>query len=791
MFRFRLADFPSSAVKYAIGPFISWLRRATKLYDPADEHAAEFRAQQMQAVLRLTPLAMSVQMACALVVPVTLWNDLPKHQLIVWAAAIGALAFVSIRAWWRSYRRPAPRTASERAISRVVLHAALLSSLWALLPAMARDLADPEARYLIGILVTGMVCAGGFALAVVPIAGTVFVAIVGVGAAAELSRRGGPLALPLTLQLIGYAAIVIYTVWATARMMLARMVAEARASRQSEVISLLLRDFEDRSSDLLWELDENFRFSHISTRFADALKLSAEQRHVVNSLSVMEPLIPNDDEAQAAWTALRIALDQRSAFRDRIFITQSEDDRRWWSLSARPLTDSEGKWRGWRGVASDVSERQRALRRLNWLAHNDNLTGLVNRTKLLAVLQSLLPDMIANQHSLALVLLDLDGFKQINDSRGHAVGDQVLQVFGQRLLQNSRRGDTVARLGGDEFAILVLGPRDEADLEPFLERLLHSLAQPCDVAGQSCSLKASIGISRAPLDGNDADTLVSNADTAMYAAKHAGGHQYCFFSPAMADAGKRSTALTHALRGALERGELNLVYQPQIRTGDWKVCGFEALLRWRHPEFGEVSPAEFIPLAEAANLMPSIGDWVLTQACKQAATWPGSPRISVNVSATQLDRPSFVGRTAEEAARLAPGQLELEITESTLIVDPESALSVLRGLSRSGIHTALDDFGTGYSALGYLRRFPFDTLKIDRSFIRDLAQDGEAQILVDAILALAQALGMATVAEGVESFGEAELLRSKGCTVLQGFLISRPLPPDKINAFLGEWRGLS
>ena len=763
------------------------LQRRLGLYDATDAQAAVFRAQQRQAVLRLTPMAMSIQLACALVVPLTLWQQVSPAALLAWAIAVAALAAISLKAWWNARRGPPRATASVRSLQRVVLHALLLGALWALLPLLAHDLADAESRYLIGVLVTGMVGAGGFALTAVPLAGTLFVALVGAGAAAGVALRGGALAPVFALQLAGYAAIVIYTVWASARMMAARMVAEASASQQSEVISLLLRDFEDQATDVLWELDEQLRFVHVSPRLALALGLGAQDSRRDRTLERLQELVPGDDEARAAWAGFSDALAQRTPFRDVTLVLQAAEGRKWWSLSARCLADAAGRFTGWRGVASDITERQLALQRLHWLAHNDALTGLVNRTQLRAHLDRQLAGDPAHVPPLALLLLDLDGFKHVNDSKGHATGDQLLQVFGDRLLAVSRRSDTVARLGGDEFAVLVQGGLEPQALQSLLERLLNALAEPCRVDGQLFALNASVGVALAPADGRDADTLLNHADIAMYAAKHSGGHRYCFFNPALAEPGRRRVAMTQALRGVLARGELRLVYQPQVNALDRRVSGFEALLRWHSPEYGEVSPADFIPLAEAAGLMPAIGDWVLTEACTQAAGWPGSPRLSINVSATQLERPDFVGRAEAQARRLAPGQLELEITESTLIADPDAAVAVLRALRARGLRTALDDFGTGYSALGYLRRFPFDTLKIDRSFVQDLTRDAESAVLVDAILAMARALGMAAVAEGVEQPAEADLLSAKGCETLQGFLFSRPLPAADVAAFLAGW----
>lgn len=782
---------PASLAGSAASARSGWdaLCRRMTLFSGNDEQVAGFRAQQMHAVLRITPLAMGIQLGCAAVVPVALWGWLSATVLWLWSGSLAVLALTALRAWWLGRRRPPRTTASLRALRRVVAHAAMLGSLWSLLPLLTYDLSDPEARYLVGLLVTGMICAGGFALAAVPVAATLFVAMVGTGAAVSLALRGGPLAWVFALQLAGYAAIVIYTLWASARMMAARMLAEAQASHQSEVISLLLRDFEDHTTDLLWELDEARRFVHMSPRLARALGLNEPGQAPAQALDLLAPLVPADEEAQALWTAMKQALAQRDSFRDVIVILHGAGGRKWWSLSARRLTDAQGQPRGWRGVASDISERQQALQRLNWLAHNDTLTGLVNRTQVRALLETLLPGDPAQAQKLTLILLDLDGFKHVNDTQGHATGDRLLQRFGQRLLATARRSDTVARLGGDEFAIVVPGAAQPLELTPLLERLLNTLAEPCEVDGQVYTLRGSLGVALAPADGSDADTLMSHADIAMYAAKHAGGHRYCFFNQALAESGRRRLAMTEALRGAMGRGELRLVYQPQVDTSTWQVCGFEALLRWRSPDYGEVSPAQFVPLAEAAGLMPAIGDWVLTQACAQAAGWPRPLRVSVNVSATQLERPDFAAQAQARAAGLARGQVELEITESSLIQDPDAAVTLLHALRERGLRTALDDFGTGYSALGYLRRFPFDTLKIDRSFVKDLARDGEAQVLVDAILAMARALGMTAVAEGVETPLQANRLRERGCELLQGYLFSRPLEAEQVADFLQRWRG--
>jgi diguanylate cyclase (GGDEF)-like protein len=443
---------------------------------------------------------------------------------------------------------------------------------------------------------------------------------------------------------------------------------------------------------------------------------------------------------------------------------------------------------GWRGVATDITERQISHTRLRWMAHNDALTGLVNRASFRETLQQQLAG-TPSPVPLAVLVFDLDGFKQVNDSCGHAVGDTLLQEFAQRLRSAVRRADVVARLGGDEFTVLMHGVVDVAEVEAFERRLRVALDRPCSLAGQVLPLRASLGVALAPADGSDVDALMNHADIAMYAAKHGGGARFCFFHSGLAEAGRRRSQLQQALRGALARREFQLAFQPQVDTDSWQVCGFEALLRWRHADLGPVSPAEFIDIAEDAGLMPTIGHWVLTEACRMAAAWPQPLRVSVNVSATQLADKQFAEQVCQAIAStgIAAQRIELEITESTLIADVDTAVGTLGRLRALGCRVALDDFGTGYSALGYLRRFPFDTLKIDRSFVRDLSSDHDARVLVDTILAMSQALMMGTVAEGVESVAEARLLHDRGCSLIQGFLVSQAMANAELPGFLAGW----
>ena len=765
------------------------VRRRTRLFDDDDRDAPRFRAQQLQAVLRLTPFAMAINVFNTFLM---VWLLLPQGEgpfLAIWAVCVCALAVAALRGWVQQQRRPPRTTASHRTMRRWVARAMFAASVWAVLPAVEFPALDPGAQFFLGMVTTGMIGAGGFALSGVPMAATGFVAVIGLGGLVAMLRWDAPIAAGVAVMLVVYCAVVIASVWAYARTLGARLVAEAQAARQGEVIGLLLRDFEDHASDLLWETDARGRFVHVAPRLSVVLGVPPERLRRLRASALIGRRARGSDEADAHWRELRNAIGSGLAFRDLpICVSTRDGGAQWWSLSGRPLLDERGRPRGWRGVASDVTDRQLAHRRLSWLAHNDALTGLMNRTQFRELLHSWLQPLHGNRGALAVVVLDLDGFKQVNDSRGHAAGDLLLQAFGERLLSVARRHDAVARLGGDEFAMILHGARGREDVGPILERVFAAFAAPARVLEHSVALRASVGVALAPRDGTDVDTLLQHADAAMYAAKQQGGHRACYFDAALAEVGRRRSVLARDLAGAVARGELALVYQPQVRTTDFAVAGFEALLRWRHPVHGDVSPAEFVSIAESSGAMPAIGQWVLAEACRQARGWPLPVRVSVNVSPTQLAAPEFVDRVIEATLGLPPDRVELEITESVLVDDTAAAVATLNALRGRGYRIALDDFGTGYSALGYLRRFPFDTLKIDRSFVSDLTHDNEAQVIVDTILAMARALGMAAVAEGVESPREVTMLRERGCAMLQGYLVSRPLPADAVAPFLRAWR---
>ena len=442
-----------------------------------------------------------------------------------------------------------------------------------------------------------------------------------------------------------------------------------------------------------------------------------------------------------------------------------------------PLADG-----GWVATHEDITERRLAEDQIRHLAHYDALTNLPNRALFHEKLKQEL-DRIAAGEQLAVLYIDIDEFKSVNDTLGHLIGDELLKSVAASLSRCVAASDFVARLGGDEFAIVQTAVKTPAEVTELVRRVLDAIREPYECFGHQVTTDASIGIALAPQHGVDLDQILKNADLAMYAAKSAGRRTYRFFEPAMDAQVKARRKLEMDLRQAITDGALEVYYQPCISLQDNEITGCEALLRWHHPERGMIPPAEFIPIAEDTGMINQLGEWVLTTACAEAATWPDHIKLAVNVSPVQFKSGTLALKivAALAASGLAANRLELEITEAVLIRDDEAALAILHQLRGIGVRIALDDFGTGYSSLSYLQRFPFDKIKIDRCFVNDIAEPDGSSSIVRAIVNIAAARHMMTTAEGVETRQQQELLRALGCSEMQGDLFSPPKSAAEIN----------
>jgi diguanylate cyclase (GGDEF)-like protein len=439
-------------------------------------------------------------------------------------------------------------------------------------------------------------------------------------------------------------------------------------------------------------------------------------------------------------------------------------------------------------VHQDVTVQRAAEARIAYLARHDALTGLANRAVLREELQRQLLR-CARGEDLAVLYLDLDQFKPVNDSHGHGVGDGLLREVACRLRGCARETDLVARLGGDEFAVVQCGVPQPSSSRQLARRIVDALAEPVDVAGLRLHIGTSVGVAVAPFDGEDPDTLLKHADLALYRAKADGRGTLRYFEPEMDRRANERRVLEAELREALETGQFFLEYQPQLRLDETAVSGVEALLRWRHPVRGRVSPADFVPLAEETGLIVPIGRWVLEQACRDATAWPDTLRVAVNASAVQFRHGALLRDVmhALQLSGLPPQRLEVEVTESVMLQDQEQSVALLHRLRELGVRIAMDDFGTGYSSLSTLHRFPFDRIKIDRSFVADLEHRADARSIVRAVAGLGRSLGIATTIEGVENEAQLAIARLEGCAEVQGFIYSRPRPACEIADFVAHF----
>lgn len=557
------------------------------------------------------------------------------------------------------------------------------------------------------------------------------------------------------------------------------------ALRESEA---RFRDLVELSSDWYWEQDAELRFTQLSPKVADF------GLDVAEHLGKRRWELPVFGVSEEQWEAHKRALAAREPFRD--FVYQRYNQRgelRTISVSGRPVFDAGGRFRGYRGIGRDITEQRQAEERIRHLAHHDPLTGLPNRLLLHDRVGHAIAVAERSGRKIAMLYIDLDRFKHVNDSLGHAAGDRLLCAAAERLTACTRRSDTVARVGGDEFAVVLDDVEHSEDAALVAAKVLEELARPFGFGGHEVSVTPSVGVSVYPQDGADVEALLRNADAAMYQAKQAGGNTYQFFTPEMNAAAQQRMQLESDLHRALERREFALDFQPEVDIASGAIVSLEALLRWEHPQRGRLAPAEFIAVAEETGLIVPIGEWVLRRACMDALAWRalGHPelRVSVNCSARQCRRGAIVETVTRVLAQtgLPASALELEITESALMERGEQAVAALEVLARMGVSVAIDDFGVGYSSLAYLKRLPVRKLKIDRSFVQNLGGDAGDAAIVSAIVAMARSLGLAAVAEGVERTEQLAQLAATGCEAAQGYLFSRPVAEAGVPALLRDW----
>jgi diguanylate cyclase (GGDEF)-like protein/PAS domain S-box-containing protein len=539
----------------------------------------------------------------------------------------------------------------------------------------------------------------------------------------------------------------------------------------------ILADYEQTGQGWFWETDRRGVLTYVSPPIAEDLGRSPEEMIGCPLIDLFDL----EDTGQEGERTLLFHLSARSAFQELPIHSAIKTEERWWSVSGRPIFDDFDNFVGFRGSGTDLTEKRRSQEHASRLANYDSLTGLANRFQMSQALGKILTMPQETHRACAILLLDLDRFKHVNDTMGHPAGDALLVQVAGRLERAVGQSGQVGRLGGDEFQVIVPGRIQRSQLAQLASDIITSLSQPYSIDGQRVVIGASIGVALAPDDGVSSDELIRNVDLALYAAKDGGRGRYHFFAKDLHAEAETRARLEKDLRDAIVHGGLMLYYQPVVSTASETITGFEALLRWQHPTQGWIPPDKFIKIAEESGLIAQIGEWALRAACHDMARWPEDIRCAVNVSPLQFANPQLpaVVTNAIAQAGIDPSRLELEITESVFLNEDEGRDAMFAALKRVGVRLALDDFGTGYSSLGYLKKAPFDKIKIDQSFVRGATQpDSRNGAIIASITSLAHALGMDTTAEGVETLDELDLVRMHGCSHIQGYIYERPLDAE-------------
>ncbi len=740
------------------------------------EHLPIVRGEQIAAFKKALPFGVGATLINALIVIIYAMLHEPTVNLWIWSAIMMITTGIGVPAAYKAYKSEKvifPRP--EKHMRRPLQSAAAIGSSWAIGLILLMPGAPQTQQLLMTTVCAGMMCGGAYIFSTVPRAAVTFVATIAAGFAIAVTLSGlsnGTFALIALL--ISYSLVMFHaSYWNYSNYVRAWLQQielnsqKIELGNQNEVINLLLKDFEETASDCLWETDENQNLLHLSEELAARLNIDA-------SLSVPQKisdlLVQGGAEEHDVLHIIHEASEE-AFFRDYMLRLKTDFGDRWLSFSGKRKASG-----GYRGVVADVTDAQEAEAQIRHLAHFDGLTGLANREQLKLELATAFEAERDTGEAFAMLCLDLDRFKIINDAHGHLVGDAVLIASADRMRACLDQGDVAARVGGDEFTVLRRKGGGVEDAIVLAEKIIKALEQPIRVNDLIVQISTSIGISMCPEHGTSANELLKNADLALYRAKQSGRAQVCVFEQGMDDEASQRRAIEADLREAIREGQFRLFFQPLVDGVSRKAVGFEALLRWDHPECGVIGPEDFIGVAEKTGMISTIGEWVIREALNEAACWEDEQSVSVNLSPLQVKSPTLMSCVINALAStgVAPSRLEFEITESVLLDDSDNSLKTLHELHEMGIRISLDDFGTGYSSLSYLSSFPFDKIKIDKSFVQSIGDSTECRAIVRAVAGLAGSLGMRSTAEGLETQEQIDSVMAEGCSELQGFYFSRP-----------------
>ncbi|MCY7339223.1 MAG: EAL domain-containing protein [Sphingomonas bacterium] len=733
--------------------------------------SSPLRDTQLIARGQLAAFFASANAVAALLVAATLWGQVQIALLAGWA---GAVAICNLLAMHLARTqaithvgRSGRKVPQWQMVGEVIGRALLFLSL----PIYCFGSLDPSFQLIVATLLAGLGIAA-LGLVVVPACVTAWMScfVGGLSVVLVMARHTVPLGHMLAILFtLGVAVFGVVTV---ARWAFSQLKTNADVGSQSESASLLLQEYEQRGVGWLWQVDSENRVSYISSRMTALLgrPSSAIVGHSLPSLL-------------GGHAELGRVLLGKQPFNQLEMELKTARGTRWISIAGDPIIDTAGRFEGFRGVGSDITEVRQTQERLTHLANMDVLSGLPNRGRVRQLLGEALRTAVSSNVPCAIMFLDLDGFKPVNDTFGHPKGDAVLQAVAKRLCDEVAIDGHVGRMGGDEFAIVVNDAQSRTKVEGLADRIIRAIAEPYMIEQTEIRIGVSIGCAFGPIDGATVDDLILKADLALYEAKGAGRGVAKYFSSELQSEQEDRVQLESDLRKAIVAKQFHLVYQPLVNAKTQKLVGFEALIRWNHPQRGLIPPPVFIPVAEECGLMLQLGEWVIEEAIRAAATWPEPITVAINISPKQIVAPALPNVVSQALSRnKVPGnRIELEVTEGVFLGDSKQTLDVMKRLRGLGVGIALDDFGTGYSSIGYLNKAVFHKLKIDGSFVREAGTRPENVAIIQSIVQLAKSFRMQITAEGVETAEDFERMRDLGVDTIQGYLFGRPLSYDRAN----------
>ena len=728
--------------------------------------AGTVRADQLNSIDKLGVIGVLTLLLNAAIVLVLFSGTDATGLLGIWASVLCMGCAGLFMRTVENLDRPMRLARTKAAANAYTLASIVAGVLWAFVPLIVLPDADSFGQMAIGVILSGLIFGGALVLSRLPAAAYGFSMPIGIGMIAGFLLSGDNRAAELSILAVVYATVIAVCVRWNYNQFVAQHLNKAAVSQQGALIGLLLRDFEESTSDWLWQTSPDGVLQSLPLSVQG---IKSEYRIMTPGMRLLGLFAAGD-----ALNVLESCMGRKESFRDiTLQVADAAGSRRWWSLTGKPILEN-GEFAGYRGVASDVTASKQIEDRIAFMAHYDGLTGLPNRAAFQEKFERVWGRTQPSNDLYAVVLMDLDNFKWVNDTLGHAAGDELLRQLGSRLSSFGQAGDVISRLGGDEFAMVLRRPNG-ADMRGLLNRMIEELGQPYEIWGSTANCSASLGVRVFKPGLLDPETLLSHADLALYQAKNKGKATWCLFTRDLEEDAKARRVIETDLEAALARNELYLTFQPIVSAESGDIASCETLLRWKHPERGEIMPAQFIEHAEDCGLITRMGDWVIREALSQARRLPAHIRISINLSPLQLHSNNLISTimNALAANEIAPNRLDLEITESVLLSDTDFVLERLIQLRKLGLTLSLDDFGTGFSSLSYLRVYPFDKMKIDKSFVSDLETNEDNRAITRATIRLAKSLGLRITAEGVETQAQRDFLTKLGCDELQGYQISR------------------